>query len=762
MFLRYIFKHIKRGIVYNILFCLLLALSGALVSLAAGMWFSAYKGVMDIDRYFTTIAIPETSAIRAYASNYYISRRITEFETQWGETVELVLPYVERTSYELDGRTYYNTFQNPGNADYFGQLVGAEVTREVFQTIESEIFESGLFDTDDRRLFNAYVPGLITVSVHEAENVPSLGVIMDALPQSMSAFIVTCTGVDETYRRSNYTNYFNFDNTLENTDFIYDEDTGELIYPVLHPFELERRFEARVSVDEVIYLHNAYPNREAFNVTFSAMNMDGSLPMELGKRYLVVGRYMQSSHSLMMNTRAGVVLRLEPLNRRTRMLKVDELTDIDEMNAFNERFFSQVGVYTSTAMINGRFVVLNDKPEWYELPIAITAPVPIELSGEYDIGYPGYTWFEIEGSLEEALAGEEGKFIETALNVAKYTVNSIMAITTNNVESLVRFNQRRLGLVEGRYFTEAEYQNGDRVVIISDQLAGLNGLKLGDTLSMELYPGSLNSLRAYSSDAPAWIPSFYYPTMELTEPMEYEIIGIFKSLPIEQSDQAISANMVIIPDNSIGWVEPASDPTAAYYDYQPPLTQTIIVPNGDVAETLEQINALTGGYGMFFRFYDQGFTAVLASMTNLRTGMAWIFALTVVGWVLAALIFISFYIGRKHQEARLLYAMGVGGKKRLAWVMVQAAVVIVVSCGLAVGASLPLYANILERAAVAVEDFTNPDRYAIFSDASEAEGIRNPMPLYTYPYIMVVSVGACAIILFAAGVKVSNSRKLTL
>ena len=719
MFLRYIYKHIKRSLATNILFCLLLALSGALLSLALSIWFSAHKGIVDIDDYFTTIAIPETATIRAYSSLYAGRNNLYEFTTPEGETITLVHEKYERVGEQTIGEFNAPQFEyTPGNEAYFNSIVAKHIEINIMKSINDNVFESGAYQLDDRRIMAAYSPGLVSVPLRNAGadpgNANRLG-IMKNLPQSSSAFIAKCVNIEE-----NYINVqFNIYNESLNSFDIFDS------WVIMAEFEIE----------ESIYLHEAYYTPPRIFAEFFYTNPDGTMPVEVEKRYILSGRYANEYEPSIFFYEIqpqGHFLLIEPINQIYDDLKMGEI------DLAHYRWIAEEYGYNLNTTHDADIIPINAK-----LPIR-----PLESDSVFDLGYPGQTWFEIEGTLADALSLPQGGYIETALSVPYISSNSLMVLATDNMDSLVRFNQRRSSIANGRAILPSEYSEGNKVAIISSELAALNGLSVGDYLDLQFYGTSLERETIYSNAGSlmgyVWYPGIYHPAQGLTEPEGYEIVGIFDTIAFELSDYAIPSNMIIVPSASAPEIRPLIDYIP---DFDPPILKTVIVPNKDLANIRRQLESSPENYGIFFRYYDQGFSAVLHSMTNLRTGMAWILALTLAGWVLAAIIFIVFFVDRKKQESRLLYAFGVGNVKRFCWVFIQAAIIIIISQGISVAAAMTFYEDILNTAAQAAEDFTDPDRYMLFSDSSDAEGIRNPMPIFTYPAAMAVSAISGALVL---------------
>jgi hypothetical protein len=332
-------------------------------------------------------------------------------------------------------------------------------------------------------------------------------------------------------------------------------------------------------------------------------------------------------------------------------------------------------------------------------------------------------------------------------------------------------------MAEGRAFNREEITKGSRVCIISAQLAEINGLRVGDNITLRKYPASIT--RVFVRDKFAWVPTPYHPGLHLTQPAEYTIVGIYQGPAQEMNDHAISPNTVFIPAASLTCIgglpanEPTNNPDArtnnspAESDSErpsPPLLDTIIVPNGRISEVLSLIEETMEGYGMFFRFYDQGYSAMKPVLSNLRTGMMWIMVMAFAGWGIAVIMFSLFYIGRKRNETGLLFAVGVNRMRRIRWVFVQAAVVIVLAQCIILGATLPVYENILDTAVNAAESFTDSYRDYRLSEMQEAGGMQLRLPLDKTTLGLVVASASQTVLLFGVAIVLSIqvSKKKTL
>ena len=694
MLIRYILKNMRRSVVTNALFCMLLALAGALFALSAGLWYSVYKTEQNLDDIITTIALPDMYAIRRYAKKVFNSGDLSGFTTSWGMPLD---EYIEQYAGQQS------------NEEVLRSMVVPHIQNSVMNQISEKVYGSGLLEMDDRRVYGAYAPDVISVPMGVTES-GDTGIFIENYPQFTAAFVVECTGVEEVF------------------SYGWSETNPTLM----------RAFVADFRVEQDIYVHHGRFQTKTVTGFFPYTNPDGSAPVEEGKRYVVAG-YQYSQGGGTQTDNPGWYYALPPNRKMPNALNIEsvgenfEIVDtetITQMYQFSENILPYLARYAVYADV---------------LPMTIMNIVP---GLDPDLGYEGQTWFELDGSLEDALASEQGDNIRTALSVAEISVNSLMALTTNDINSLQRFNQRTNKITTGRDFSASEIAKGDRVCVISEQLAEINGLSTGDTISLRMYPTALGQISA--GDLYAWPPNPYHPKSEISEPIEYKIVGLYSGLTQDMTDYAISPNTVFIPAASFEGFE-GSPVRRMYSSYDPPLLNTIIVPNDGIEEGKALIDNAADGYGSFFRFFDQGYATLKPVLANLRFSMTWITAIAAVGWVIAVSMFSVFYIGRKKKEIVLLYGVGVSKGKGFLWAYLQSAVITVVAQCFVLGVSVSFFGSILNAAVSVTQSFTEGYRDFTLSDMNITGGIRLALPLETAPTgVILATAGTAALLLGTA------------
>ena len=685
MFTRYILSNMKRSAVTNLLFCLLLMLAGALFALSAGLWYSVYRSEKNLDEIVTTIAVPDIFAIRRYVRSMANSDDLSQFTDDLGQTLKS-----HRETYGIPEQ--YRAFVTP------------HINRHVMNQIASTVYRSDLIRMDDRRVYGAYADGVRSVpfTIGTIADHSVYDIFVESSPQSIAAFIVTCTDVEEVFQ------------------WHWTENGRSLRRAIVADFRTEQD----------LFVHHGRRQTQTVTGYFPYMNPDGSFPVEEGKRYVIVGyNYSQGGgmfadnpdwyDALPQNRNMPMALYMDTLGKEHEQVEAYVAHSLGDIS---ENIRPLMGIAGVTAR---------------SYPMSIYDRIPVF---DPSIGYEGYTWFGITGSIEDALDSEQGESISAALSVAGISYNSLTVLTTTDLNSILRFNQRENRITSGRGINRRDVESGARVCVISGHLAETNNLSVGDTITMQLYLTTLGQIMT-NIGTTAWIPNPYHPGLELTEPLEYRIIGIYSGARQEMNDHAVSANTVIIPSTSFDGIQ--GEPVVRIDNqYDPPLLDAVLVPNDKLEETKAVIDSISEGYSDFFRFYDQGYSTFKPVLTNLRFGMTWITLLSAAGWIIAVSMFSLFYVARKTNEAALLSAIGVSRIRSFRWIFSQCAIITVVAQGIVVTATAMLFGRILETAISIAVTFTESYRDFSLSEMNIAGGMQISLPLDTTVYGLVIASAA--------------------
>ena len=229
---------------------------------------------------------------------------------------------------------------------------------------------------------------------------------------------------------------------------------------------------------------------------------------------------------------------------------------------------------------------------------------------------------------EGASPEEEAPFLRYA-EILHLQNDACRVSYTAAIEDLYPFHQQLMTLTEGRFFTQAEYDSAAKVCIVSERIAGMLGLQVGDRFSFTLYraEGDL-----YGPDNRSQI-----------DEDSYLIVGL-----VSHSDSY--PYWVFLPDAQVGReLRTVNGYTLGQFRLQ----------NNRVPDFLELAAPLLE-HGFRLNVYDQGYAAATEPMEELLfiSGIFLAVCLLLAGCALAMQSHI--FISRQREAARTMYAMGSG------------------------------------------------------------------------------------------------------
>lgn len=348
------------------------------------------------------------------------------------------------------------------------------------------------------------------------------------------------------------------------------------------PAEGTLLYDATFHVERIVALSDAYdcfPAPDTVHIYSDVREADGALPFEAGKTYLVFGEYEERR----------VVRTQEGYRQMTNENRY--LIPFPEMNS------NRYG--DPSALESG-----ETRGQVYHYPAEGQLP-----------------WFSAySGTVSEFLASDAAApWRDTILPLCRINHESAAVILTDRVQSLYSFNTGEAVLLSGRFFTDAEYQTGADVCIISAAYAELNGLALGDALTLDVYGSGFgeysngataNSLLAAEDPGPYRQRYGMKPDDTLGVCKPYTIVGMYTGPRFAFGAYSCNADTIFLPKASI----PGGG------DYEMPanaLLNSFILENG-TAEAFEQALQQQGLGGQFL-YFDQGFSSMQVSLKTLES-----------------------------------------------------------------------------------------------------------------------------------------------
>lgn len=283
---------------------------------------------------------------------------------------------------------------------------------------------------------------------------------------------------------------------------------------------------------------------------------DGSWPFEEGKQYLVRAFFRGYTMELQRETGEDGVIR-------------------QVRKPFPPEYRAEARDYMALDFCEGMYLhdVFATKLENPNLNLA-EYPVPGMVETYYYAPPEGSLPFyaEYTGDWRDYLETEEGRvWKEQIIPWTEMNQNSAAVVLTDNLDSSYNFNTGIADILEGRRFTNQEYESGSSVCLVSAAFAEYNNLSVGDSLELDYYDTGVvqNDMRISLGNGCA-TSDYYYarrtlqPENRIDVQKTYEIVGIYTAPEFEPGQYNFTADTIFVPKNSVPNAEAYEEPDVAY------------------------------------------------------------------------------------------------------------------------------------------------------------------------------------------------------
>ena len=352
------------------------------------------------------------------------------------------------------------------------------------------------------------------------------------------------------------------------------------------------------------------------------------------------------------------------------------------------------------------------------------------------------TMEKIDGTVEEFFNTEVGNEYRLKKEELEMQDNCVVVIGTNELKGIYPFVSKDMYVSKGRAFTEDEYTNGNKVCIISENIAKSSGLKIGDKIDLSYYYDFHTPLIPQGSASNMFeAGEFHVKRGFVGEKDEFEIVGIYKNTKeFIMHNYNFSVNTIFVPNNSLE--------VECYYDRRGYMT-SILIENGKKEEFEELIKK----YNIpedYVWYHDGGYGQFENTVVSFRNSTVQLFVISCIASIAALVVYMATYVFGQKKTAGLMLSLGTGkfrtGGKILTISMVI--VVIAVIIGTIISGVLlnnTVYSIIQSSTEVLSTEFSSSIDVGI-EDIEEAKKILeiNPIILLT-PMILQISIYAVCI-----------------
>ncbi len=269
-------------------------------------------------------------------------------------------------------------------------------------------------------------------------------------------------------------------------------------------------------------------------------------------------------------------------------------------------------------------------------------------------------WEEVTNKFYETEEGIGWKTLGDAKD--RFWKHTLPVVPTNKTELLLAFHQGTAHICDGRDITGEEYEKGKKVCIIPKKLAKMNGLKVGDSLNIQMYYADYERSASQTFAPGSTVLNFgllndkgeAYPVFEDSE---YEIVGFYNDITkptAEPTGYEMGDRAMIIPSKS---VKNSDENNIVAYGPMKGYTTSFQIPNGTIREYLEKFKAL-GINNLEINFYDGGYEKLASGMHNLKTVAIILVAVSVVTTLAVLFFFVFLFISKQKKRTAIERSLG--------------------------------------------------------------------------------------------------------
>lgn len=288
---------------------------------------------------------------------------------------------------------------------------------------------------------------------------------------------------------------------------------------------------------------------------------------------------------------------------------------------------------------------------------------------EYIRRYQIPTIAKLEGSVEDFMQSAAGAIWQETLDLIAVNNQSFAAIGVDKLTYLTTFTRGETRIVDGRDFTMQELQEGSRVCIIQENLAAHNGLKIGDTITLNFYQSD-PALPYQAAGKLNPSASFYFSTTPFTETAEYTIVGFWRGKEIWPDvafdEYAFSPNTVFVPNSSVQ--TKMDHPNSVLFT-------TTVIHNGKLEDF--QILARNENFNDRFIYSDQGYSVISKNFHNYEELARQVVTIGAALYLVLLLLFLLLYPAMQKKTVRTMRSLGATYGKRFAHILTSSAAIIV-------------------------------------------------------------------------------------
>ncbi len=379
----------------------------------------------------------------------------------------------------------------------------------------------------------------------------------------------------------------------------------------------------------------------------------------------------------------------------------------------------------------------------------------------------------INGTLEDFMADPQNEQWARYLDCFSKHNHAVPVLGTEALETFHTFVSNNSSMVQGRFFTDEEYETGAKVCILSEPFAVSSGIALGDTITLSQYlchqPDTLgyvnNSVVVDERDGMLNNPGIGRITYREFGPEEvFTVVGLYRSrTPWSESSYSVGGNTIFIPQKAqiAGAFGGMSNPDIVILEDEPYSADRVMRRNQYVGGTYGiyftmklkngmvqdfQTTMEASPYRGEFLTLDQGFDAIQSTLNSVAGSTRTLFLAVVLGWLLLAGLYLLLYQGTQRRNVGIMRCLGVRAKQTRNYLWGSG--MMVCTIGLVLGTvATCLLTDVVQDKLLASTFGLEANRYSVAGLSDDA--ITNMVDSSQLPIWVIVAIGGLQLLLLA-------------
>ena len=298
----------------------------------------------------------------------------------------------------------------------------------------------------------------------------------------------------------------------------------------------------------------------------------------------------------------------------------------------------------------------------------------IAYDTDYDLA--SFTILPEDVTAEEMIASSPTW--QKAMESVRVNSHSVPVLAVNHLEALADFAAGTTMVTQGRSISQAEYDSGAAVCLVSESLARENGLNVGDVLPLSLYEYDQDLRYSYIHEYNPR-PSCYLPDQGFRQETEYTIIGLYRqSNEWVTTPTSFTPNSVFVPEKSV-----TCQTVSGGYG----VWETMILKNGTAGQMEARLKE--NGLGGVVTYYDQGYSEIVESLDGFSRVSRTVLWVGLALWVVVLAAYCVLFPLQEGKTALRMWTLGTVKQDITGSIWLSSAAVAVIGTVIALAVSIP-------------------------------------------------------------------------